>query len=279
MTDASANSILRVRGLSKRYATRDMLMRRRTAVCAMRNVELDIAPGKIIAVVGESGSGKSTLACCIAMLESWDEGEIYFRGRDLAKLSGNDLRTFRREMQLILQDSAAALNPRFTALEAVEEPLVIQSTKNTDERRREALRSMERVGLPAEWADRRVTQFSGGQRQRLAIARALILRPKFLILDEALSGLDLSTQAQVLNLLLELQEAYGLTYLFISHDLALIAQVADEIAVMHAGEIVERGAAADILNCPKNPHTMALVNAAASLDGNARAFAATGGAK
>ncbi len=275
MTDASGNPILRVRGLSKHYAARDVLMRRRAVVHAIRNVDLDIAPGNIVAVVGESGSGKSTLARCIARLEHSDEGQIWFRSTDISALKPNQLRPFRREMQLILQDSAGALNPRFTALEAVEEPLVIQHTKNADERGREALRMMERVGLPADWAVRRVTQFSGGQRQRLAIARALILRPKFLILDEALSGLDLSTQAQVLNLLLELQEAYGLTYLFISHDLTLIAQIADEIAVMHAGEIVERGAAVDILSRPKHAQTIALVNAAASLVG-VRAFAATG---
>jgi peptide/nickel transport system ATP-binding protein len=275
MTDTSANPILRVRGLSKQYAARDVLMRRRAVVHAIRNVDLDIAPGKIVAVVGESGSGKSTLARCIARLEDCEEGQIWFRSTDISALKPNQLRPFRREMQLILQDSAGALNPRFTALEAVEEPLVIQDTKNADERRHEALRMMEHVGLPADWAVRRVTQFSGGQRQRLAIARALILRPKFLLLDEALSGLDLSTQAQVLNLLLELQEAYGLTYLFISHDLALIAQVADEIAVMHAGEIVERAAAADILNRPKHPQTIALVNAAAALD-RTRAFTAAG---
>jgi ABC-type glutathione transport system ATPase component len=276
MTDPAANAIVRVRGLSKQYATRDLLMRRRAGVQALRNVDLEIAPGKIVAVVGESGSGKSTLARCIAQLEHWDDGQISFRDKDVTTLAGSELRAFRREMQLILQDSAGALNPRFTAMEAVEEPLVIQSTKNADERRREAVRFMERVGLPADWADRRVTQFSGGQRQRLAIARALILRPKFLILDEALSGLDLSTQAQVLNLLLELQDAYGLTYLFVSHDLTLIAQVADEIAVMHGGEIVERAAAADILNQPKHPQTIALVNAATSLDRKARALAATG---
>ncbi len=275
MTDTSANPILRVRGLSKQYAARDVLMRRRAILNAIRSVDLDIAPGKIVAIVGESGSGKSTLARCIARLEHSDEGQIWFRSTDISALKPNQLRPFRREMQLILQDSAGALNPRFTALEAVEEPLVIQHTKDLVERRREALRIMERVGLPADWAVRRVTQFSGGQRQRLAIARALILRPKFLILDEALSGMDLSTQAQVLNLLLGLQEAYGLTYLFISHDLTLIAQVADEIAVMHAGEIVERGAAVNILNHPKHAKTIGLVNAAASLDGVC-AFAATG---
>lgn len=275
MIDPSANPILRVRGLSKQYAARDLLMRRRRVADALRNVDLDIVAGKLVAVVGESGSGKSTLARCIARLEPWDEGQIYFRDKELANLDGDDLRTFRREVQLILQDSAGALNPRFTALEAVEEPLVIQRGKNADERRREALRMMDQVGLPAGWADRPVTQFSGGQRQRLAIARALILRPKFLILDEALSGLDLSTQAQVLNLLLRLQETHGLTYLFISHDLTLIAQVADEIDVMHAGGIVERGAATDILRRPKHAQTIALVNATVSLNG-ARAFAATG---
>jgi len=276
MTEAADNSILRVRGLSKAYATRGVLRRRGSIVHAVRNVDLNVAPGKIVAVVGESGSGKSTLARCIVRLEDRDEGQIWFRDTEISALKGRELRPFRRQMQLIMQDSAGALNPRFTALEAIEEPLLIEGKRSADERRHRVLKLIEQVGLPCDAVDRRVTRFSGGQRQRLAIARALILRPQFLILDEALSGLDLSTQAQVLNLLIELQAEYGLTYLFISHDLTLISQVADEIMVMHAGEMVERGKPADILARPQHPQTVALVSAARALDGEARSFAATG---
>lgn len=276
MNDDAANPILKIRGLCKQYVSRSALLRRRTVVTALDNVDFEVGFGKLVAVVGESGSGKSTLARCIARLEDSDQGDIWFRDRALTKLGGEKLRPFRSQIQLIFQDSAGALNPRFTAAEIVEEPLLIQGSESKNDRRRRALEMMEQVGLSHEFADRPVTQFSGGQRQRLAIARALVLRPSFLILDEALSGLDLSTQAQVLNLLLDLRAAHGLTYLFISHDLALVSQVADEIAVMHAGQIIERGATGEILSHPEHPQTIALVSSALALHGQMRARAARG---
>lgn len=264
--------VLVVRNLVKEFGGR----RGKLPATAVRDVSLELAGGRFLAVVGPSGSGKSTLARCIARLEDSDEGDIWFRDRALTQLSKKELRPFRSQMQLILQDAAGALNPRFTALQAVEEPLVVQRSAKRDERRRRTLELMQQVGLAAEWADRRVPQFSGGQRQRLAIARALMLRPSFLILDEALSGLDLSTQAQVVNLLLDLREAHGLTYLVISHDLALVAEFADEIAVMHAGQVVERGTPAAIMDKPQHPQTAALVNAAVAMRGETRALAAEG---
>ncbi len=275
MNDDVGNPILRVCGLSKQYVSHGLL-RRRTVVNALQDVDLEVEQGKIVAVVGESGSGKSTLARCVARLENSDQGDIWFRDRALTRLSKKELRPFRSQMQLILQDSAGALNPRFTAAEAVEEPLVIQGSEKRERRRRHAVEVMQQVGLAAEWADRRVSQFSGGQRQRLAIARALVLRPSFLILDEGLSGLDLSTQTQVVNLLLDLREAHGFTYLVISHDLALVAEFADHIAVMHAGQIIERGTPEAIMGKPQHPQTAALVNAAAALWRETRALAAQG---
>ena len=276
MSEKGANPIVQVRGLCKQYVSRDVLMRRRAGVIALQDVDLEIRTGEIVAVVGESGSGKSTLARCMTRLEDADRGDILFRGTELTGIGARELRPFRSQIQLILQDSAGALNPRFTAAEIVEEPLVIQGSGRFEERRRRAVELMGQVGLAADWAERSVGQFSGGQRQRLAIARALILRPEFLILDEAVSGLDLSTQAQVLNLLLELQDKYELTYLFISHDLALVSQVADRIAVMHSGRIVECGEAADILERPQHPQTVALVNSALAMGRQMRAHAATG---
>jgi len=273
----SGKSILRVNGLSKRYVSRNALPRRRAGVVALQDVGLEIVIGEVIAVVGESGSGKSTLARCIARMEDADSGEVFFDGTDISKLNTSELRPFRSQIQLILQDSAGALNPRFTAAEIVEEPLVIQGIGTTEERRSRAVELMQQVGLAADWVERPVTQFSGGQRQRLSIARALALRPAFLILDEALSGLDLSTQAQVLNLLLELKQSYGLTYLFISHDLGLVSRIADRIAVMHAGQIVECGSPQEILERPQHPQTIGLVKSALAMRREINAHAAVGG--
>jgi ABC-type glutathione transport system ATPase component len=275
MNDCAA--ILQIRGLSKQYVSRDALMRRRAGVTALQDVSLEVETGESVAVIGESGSGKSTLARCIVRMEEADIGKILFRGTDLAKLTMSELRPFRSQVQLIVQDSAGSLNPRFTAAEIIEEPLVIQGIGTGGERRAQVLELIGRVGLGGDWAERRVTQFSGGQRQRLAIARALVLRPALLILDEALTGLDLSTQAQVLNLLLELKDSYALTYLFISHDLGLVSRVADRIAVMHGGRIVECGKPQDILQRPQHPQTIALVNSALTMRRDMNAQAAAGG--
>ena len=275
MNDSAA--ILQIRGLSKQYVSRDALMRRRAGVIALQDVSFEVGTGETVAVIGESGSGKSTLARCIVRMEEADSGEILFRGTDLAKLTMSELRPFRSQVQLIVQDSAGSLNPRFTAAEMIEEPLVIQGIGTGGERRKRAAELIEQVGLETDWAERRVTQFSGGQRQRLAIARVLALRPALLILDEALTGLDLSTQAQVLNLLLELKNSYGLTYLFISHDLGLVSRVADRIAVMQGGRIVECGKPQDILQRPQHPQTIALVNSALAMRREMKAQGAAGG--
>lgn len=192
-----------------------------------------------MALIGPSGSGKSTLARCLACLEQPDSGEVWFAGHNLAGIRGRDLVPIRRQIQLIFQDPSGSLNPRFTAAEIVSEPLLIARSGTRKERREKALDLIERVGLSSQIATRLPFELSGGQRRRLAIARALALQPKLLILDEALAGLDLSTQAKICNLLLDLQEASPLTYLLISHDFDLITRLADDVVVLDKGRIVE----------------------------------------
>jgi ABC-type glutathione transport system ATPase component len=260
-----ADEWLRVRGLSKRYLRRSGLLRSGDAVEALVDVDLSLERGRTLALVGESGSGKSTLARCLALLERPDSGEIRFEGRDLVGLPGAELGPVRSRIQLIFQDSAQALNPRLTALEIVEEPLLIQRRGSAPERRGRALQLMESVELAPAWAGRRPFELSGGQRQRLAIARALALEPALLILDEALAGLDALVQAQVVKLLRELQASRALGFVFVSHDLALMGRIADEVAVLHGGRIVEQGPASALCNAPKHPQTQALVHAIPAL--------------
>jgi ABC-type dipeptide/oligopeptide/nickel transport system ATPase subunit len=220
-------------------------------------VDLDVPPECVTALVGESGCGKSTLARCLAFLEEPDAGEIWFDGHQIMR--EKDRTAIRAAVQLVFQDSANALNPRFSAAEIVAEPLAIRHRATGQDLRQAACALMEEVGLSATWADRSSREFSGGQRQRLAIARAIGLRPKFLILDESLSGLDLMIQAQILDLLLNLQRKYSLTYLMISHDLGLVAQVADFVVVMRGGQIVEHGTRQQVIAEPKHEYTRKLL--------------------
>jgi ABC-type glutathione transport system ATPase component len=255
-------ALVSVRGLSKRYDQRRWLRPFGTfGIQALDSVDLEIAAGSTVALMGESGAGKSTLAWCLARMERPDAGEILFRGRDLLKMPRRDLAAVRQKIQLIFQDSAQALNPRFSAAEVVSEPLDVHSLGTKVERRRRALELMEQVGLSAAWAGRSPFEFSGGQRQRLTIARALTLQPCLLILDEALTGLDLPIQAEIVELLVELQTAHGLTYLYISHDFNLVERLADEVVVMREGRVVERAGTAELFRCPHHPHTQALLSA------------------
>jgi ABC-type glutathione transport system ATPase component len=257
----SSAALVRVANLSKSYVQRRWLSRGQFTVRALEAVDLVIFRGHTLALVGESGSGKSTLARCLVRLEEPTSGEIWFDGRNLLSLGRAELRAARGQIQLIFQDPAAALNPHLTALEIVAEPLVVQRRGRPREQRARALALMEQVGLARQWAGRSPAEFSGGQRQRLAIARALALEQRLLILDEALSALDLSVQAQIVNLLLELQASRALTYLYITHDLSLVPHLADEVAVMQGGTIVERGTPAGLLRRPQHPHSRALVAA------------------
>jgi ABC-type glutathione transport system ATPase component len=253
---------MQVQGLEKHYSSRGpRWSSERSRVQALEAVDLTIMSGAILAVVGESGSGKSTLARCLARLETPSAGRIWFEGTDIAALAGPSLVPVRRSIQLIFQDPATALNPRFPAWEIVAEPLTILRQGPRQQRRFRAIELMEQVGLSPQAADRRPLEFSGGQRQRLAIARALAAEPKLLILDEALSALDVSMQAQIVDLLLDLQQTRSLTYLLISHDLGLVADVADEAVVLYQGRIVERGRPAALLERPQHAHTCALAAA------------------
>ena len=252
--------LLRVENLVKRYAKRS-LAGTPEEFLALDGVCLTVFPGTTLAVVGESGSGKSTLAACLACLESPTAGSIWFAGREIAKLEERASRQIRPQIQVIFQDPASSLNPRWSVMEVLAEPLILQRKFTREEIDRRISSLLERVGLSPDIVERSPTELSGGQRQRLAIARALALEPKLLILDEALSALDCSVQAQIANLLVELQGSLGMTYLFITHDLAMAAHLADEIAVMDRGRIVEQGQAQKILKQPEQETTRQLLAA------------------
>jgi len=252
--------LLSVESLVMRYAARGP-GGSRAAVAALDEVSFSVAAGATLALAGASGSGKSTLAMCLACLERPTGGRILLEGRDLTALGESELRAVRPEIQLVFQDPSGSLNPRLTALEIVTEPFLIQGRYTTVEHVERARGLFERVGLSFRAASRRVAEFSGGQRQRLAIARALALEPRLLILDEALSALDASVQAQIANLLLKLRECAGLTCVFITHDLAMAARVADDVAILERGRIVERGSPDEVLRRPGHAATRALIAA------------------
>jgi peptide/nickel transport system ATP-binding protein len=252
--------LLVVERLEKRYEDLRTL-RTKNEVLALHGVSLSIGRHSTLALVGESGSGKSTLALCVACLERPTSGSIRFNGNEIATLDRKQLRTMRPKIQMVFQDPARSLNPRFSALEIVSEPLLVQGLLGKREREERARMLLAQVGIPQEKALQTAAEFSGGQKQRLAIARALALEPELLILDEALSALDCSVQAQIANLLLKLQSSLGLTYLFITHDLTMAAHLADEIAVMEQGRIVEHGAAGKVLRTPDHEVTRRLIAA------------------
>jgi ABC-type glutathione transport system ATPase component len=252
--------LLKVENLVKRYV-RKSFAGAREELLALDGVSLTILPGTTLAIVGESGSGKSTLAACVACLESPTAGDIWFGGMDIANSGERVRRQVRPQIQLIFQDPASSLNPRWKVLDILIEPLILQRKFSRDEVNLRVRSLLERVGLSASIAARLPAELSGGQRQRLAIARALTLGPKLLILDEALSALDCSVQAQIANLLMDLQSSLDMTYLFITHDLAMAAHLADEIAVIHRGWIVEQGPAEAILKHPEHDITRQLLAA------------------
>jgi ABC-type glutathione transport system ATPase component len=255
--------LLKAENVSKRYKGGAAGTRRE--VRALDGVSFSIYPRQTLALVGESGSGKSTLALCMACLEPVSTGRIWFAGTELTSLREEERREVRPRFQMVFQDPGSSLNPRLSALELVTEPLNIQKRFEKRQRRDRARGLLERVGVPQEKLDQRPGEFSGGQRQRIAIARAMALEPELLILDEALSALDCSVQAQVANLLLELQVSVGLTYLFITHDLTMAAHLADEIAVMDHGRIVEMGAVERVVSAPGHEVTRQLLLAASGV--------------
>jgi len=237
---AANRAILSVRDLSLDYFHHRNVLETRTSVTALANVSLDLMRGKTLALVGPSGCGKSSLARCLVLLERPSVGEIWYGGRNLLELKPKELKEVRRDIQLIFQDSASALNPGMTIEEVLLEPLEIhEPTLGKKDRFLRLVSACEQAALSSKWLTRRPDELSGGQRQRVAIARSLIARPKILILDEALSALDLSTQSQIANLLLDLQSKHSLTYLFITHDMRLARMLAHDIVAMKAGRILD----------------------------------------
>ena len=230
-------------------------------VKAVDGVSFQIAEGETLGLVGESGSGKSTTGYCILQLLKPTSGSVRFMGRELTELGREELRRMRREMQIVFQDPYASLDPRMTVGDIVAEPLVVHGVGSRRARRETVRGLLEVVGFNPEYTNRYPHEFSGGQRQRIGIARALALNPKLIVCDEPVSALDVSIQAQILNLLKDLQRDFGLTYLFIAHDLAVVRAVSDRIAVMNQGRLVELGPAAEVYSNPQDEYTRALLAA------------------
>jgi len=254
--------LLEARGLTTLFPIRRGVLRRRVgAVHAVDGVSFDIHEGETLGLVGESGSGKSTTARTLLRLLEPTAGTVRFRGQDLGALRDDRLRATRREMQMIFQDPYASLNPRHTVQRIVREPLDIHRIGTTGARGASVDELLERVGLEARHADRYPHEFSGGQRQRVGIARALATKPSLIVADEPISALDVSIQAQIVNLLQDLKADLGLTYLFIAHDLSMVRHVSDRVAVMVLGRIVEIGSTHEVFGRPLHPYTRALISA------------------
>src|SRR5512139_2482236 len=254
--------LVNIKGVRKYYPVeKGLFAREPDYVKAVDGVDLVIPRGETLGLVGESGCGKSTLGRLILRLEEPTEGQIFFEGEDILRYKAEQLRQLRREMQIIFQDPYSSLNPRKTVGSIIGEPLIIHNIGTKKEQQERVLRLMEVVGLRPEHINRYPHEFSGGQRQRIGIARALALNPKLIIADEPVSALDVSIQAQVLNLLEELQDEFHLTYLFIAHDLSVVEHISDRVAVMHLGRIAELAMSDDLYRNPKHPYTQALLSA------------------
>ena len=243
-----------------------VLLRQTGAVRAVDGVSLIIRPGETLGLVGESGCGKSTLGKSIVRLLKPTSGQIVFQGTDISHSSQRSLRPLRRDVQMIFQDPAESLDPRMSVRALIEEPFLIHRMGSRSERIQWVNELLDRVGLPASSAERYSFEFSGGQRQRIGIARALALKPKLIICDEPVSALDVSVQSQILNLLVELQKDFGLSYLFIAHNLSVVKHVSDRVAVMYLGKIVELATARDIYQNPRHAYTKALLSAIPATD-------------
>lgn len=256
-------SLLEVKGLTKHFPVTSGIFRKVTGyVRALENVSFDLLPGKVLGVVGESGSGKSTLGRTILRLIEPTAGEIVFLGKDVLAFDQKELKQYRKEAQIVFQDPLASLNPRKTVFNCIGEALLFHGlVSSRSEQKEKVAEVLIQVGLSSDMMDRYPHQFSGGQQQRIAIGRAIALNPRLLICDEALSSLDVSVQAQILELLQKLKRELSLSYLFISHDLSAVRYLCDKVMVLHNGQMMETGSVKEIFSHPSNPYTQALLAA------------------
>ena len=262
-------ALLEVRHLVKHFALKQGIWRSPSIVRAVDDVSFTVEQGEMFGLVGESGSGKSTIGRCILRLIEPTSGEVRFRGEDVLRLSRAEMRLARRNMQIVFQDPFSSLNPRMRVGDIVEEPLIVHRLGTKGERQRRVAELFALVGLEADHVHRYPHEFSGGQRQRIGIARALALNPALIVADEAVSALDVSIQAQVVKLLMDLQAQLNLAYLFIAHDLRLVEHICRRVAVMYLGRLVEVGEAASLFANPTHPYTRALLSAIPVLDPDA----------
>ena len=270
---AGGGALLRVEGLGKRYRLpRERLLQPAPELQALAEVSFELHAGRSLGIVGESGSGKSTLARLVMALERPSAGRVWLDGQDLHALDPAALRRMRTQIQMVFQDPYGSLDPRRTVQQTVSEPLALLQGAGRDEQRRRTAEVLEAVGLRPQDGEKYPHEFSGGQRQRIAIARALVTRPRLIVADEPVSALDVSVQAQVLNLMQDLQDAHGLTYLFISHDLSVIDLVCDDVVVLQHGRIVEQGPADRVFRDPQHAYTQRLI---AAVPGRRQALAGT----
>jgi ABC-type oligopeptide transport system ATPase subunit len=259
-------NLFEIKNLKKHYEVKKGFFSKPTIIKAVNDISFTVKKGEIHSIVGESGCGKSTTAKLLMTIEAPTEGEIFFEGKDITKFSEDELKEYRKKVQIIFQDPYSSLNPRWKVGKIIAEPLLLNTDLNTKEIKEKVLDIMKKVGLSDDWYDRYPHQFSGGQRQRIGIARALVLNPEVIICDEPVSALDVSIQAQVLNLLIDLQKEFNLTYVFISHDLGVVEHISDRITVMYFGDIVESKTTQELFSNPEHDYTKQLLSAIPIID-------------
>lgn len=261
-----SDTLFQIKNLKKHYLLNKGFLKKPTVIKAVNDISFEVKKGEVFSIVGESGCGKSTVAKLLMNIEKPTSGEIFFGNKDIMKYNKKELGEYRKRVQIIFQDPYSSLNPRWKVGKIIAEPLKLNSNLNKNEIKKEVLTIMKKVGLQEGWYERYPHQFSGGQRQRIGIARALILKPEVIICDEPVSALDVSIQAQVLNLLLNLQTEFNLTYIFISHDLGVVEHISDRIIVMYFGEIVESSSVEELFANPQHEYTKTLLNAIPIID-------------
>jgi len=266
MSVPTKDRILETRSVARHFTSGDSLFAEKKVVRAVDGVSLTVRRGETLSIVGESGCGKSTLARLLVRLIKPTAGEVLYDGNDISTLSEREMRRLRGELQFVFQDPFSSLNPRMTVGAIIEEPMKVHTRLSRTERRRKVADLLQKVGLRPEFSNRYPHEFSGGQRQRIGIARALASGPKVIIGDEPVSALDLSVQAQILNLLADLQDEMGLTYVFISHDLSVVRYIADKVMVMYFGEVVEYGTRDEVFDNPQHDYTKTLFAATPRAD-------------